>query len=42
MIRSIIKIIRILHRRLYDYPFNWKPYGWGKDELKQKYWRGEL
>lgn len=35
------KLIISLYRKLYDFPFNWKPYGWEKNEMTNFYWSGK-
>ena len=33
-------VVRRAWRRLYDYPVNWRPYGYSKDDMTQHYWDG--
>jgi hypothetical protein len=36
----IKRFFRRLYRKIWDFPFNWKPYGWKKWEMKDWYWQG--
>ena len=32
--------IRAIYRKYWDFPRNWKPYEWNKNELSDSYWDG--
>jgi hypothetical protein len=37
---KIKRFIRIIYRRIYDYPIKWNPYEWKKSEMTDEYWKG--
>lgn len=41
MYNEFCRIVRRMYRIFYDYPFNWKPYGWDKSEMSESYWNGD-
>lgn len=38
---KILEFIKILYRILWNFPRNWKPYGWKATEMSWNYWRGK-
>lgn len=39
--KNIIQFIRRTYRRHWDFPNNWKPFGYTKREMDADYWYGK-
>jgi hypothetical protein len=38
--KHLIRKVKSIYRKYWDFPHNWKPYGWKHYEMTYHYWAG--